>query len=137
MSAFSHNHVYNKSQFSEIPRAPHPLTPPETNYEYVGLSHRATPTSEFEAPQYAAPSMDYTSASHRKTSSVVYINSGVKDTRERVANRSLKWLVVIFPPASFSREHGSFGHALSSGPDDRLSNGLLMPLYPTVRFLLS
>lgn len=63
---------------------------------------------------------------------MVYINSGTRETRDRVVNRGLKWLVVVFPPASFSREHGQFGHTLSSGSIDRLSNGVLMPLYPTV-----
>ncbi|CDO75590.1 hypothetical protein BN946_scf184858.g30 [Trametes cinnabarina] len=69
---------------------------------------------------------------HRKRPSVTYLNSGLRESRERTVQRGLKWLVVVLPPVSFTREHGHLGHTLSSGPTHRLSNGILMPLYPTL-----
>ena len=44
----------------------------------------------------------------------------------------MKWLVLVTPPASFTHEHGHLGNTLSSGPSHRLSQGILMPLYPSV-----
>jgi hypothetical protein len=40
------------------------------------------------------------------------------------------------PPPSLPHDHGHLGHTLSTGPRHRLSQGLLMPLFPTVRFII-
>ena len=129
----------------DLPRPAHPLTPPDTDYET--LSHQAPvhqPAQNFPGlevdplhPHYPSSMADSPFASpyntlHRKRPSVTYVNSGIREARERVVQRGLKWLVVVIPPVSFSKEHGHLGHTLSSGPNRRLSNGLLMPLYPTV-----
>ncbi|KAI0638192.1 hypothetical protein C8Q77DRAFT_416014 [Trametes polyzona] len=128
----------HKSYLFDFPRPAHPLTPPDTDYE--ALSHQAPPAQNMAGletepfpPQQPPSVIDSPFATlHRKRSSVTYVNSGIRDSRERVVQRGIKWLVVVLPPVSFTREHGHLGHTLSSGPTRRLSNGLLMPLYPTL-----
>ncbi|EJF61240.1 hypothetical protein DICSQDRAFT_86763 [Dichomitus squalens LYAD-421 SS1] len=129
-----------KPYLYDLPRPAHPLTPPDTDYEtpsnqvppapnMTGLEMDPLPhmPSGLDSP-YASP---YGSL-HRKKPSVTYVHSGLREARERVVQRGLRWLVVVVPPASFAREHGHLGHTLSSGPSRRLSNGLLMPLYPSL-----
>lgn len=122
----------------------HPFTAPESDFDYAqshpqalrsvhpgprngvdlepALSHLAGPAGEPSNSPYG----------HRRGPSVSYIHSGIRESRERVIQRSVKWLVMVSPPASFSQEHGQFGNTLSSGPSHRLSHGILLPLYPTV-----
>ncbi|KAJ7179106.1 hypothetical protein C8R46DRAFT_1187542 [Mycena filopes] len=68
----------------------------------------------------------------RAASSIVYHNSGLRESRERTVQRSSRSFVVVLPPPSFPQDHGHLGHTLSSGPRHRLSQGLLMPLFPTM-----
>ncbi|KAF7292453.1 hypothetical protein HMN09_01229400 [Mycena chlorophos] len=72
----------------------------------------------------------------RAASSIVYHNSGLRESRERTVQRSSRSFIVVLPPPSLPQDHGHLGHTLSSGPRNRLSQGLLMPLFPTVRFPL-
>ncbi|KAL1946795.1 hypothetical protein VTO73DRAFT_14899 [Trametes versicolor] len=135
----SGHHAY-KSHLYDLPRPVHPLTPPDTDFET--LSQQVAPaqnmagleTDPFPPQHQHHPSMADSpfSGLHRKRPSVSYVNSGIRDSRERVVQRGIKWLVVVLPPVSFAREHGHLGHTLSSGPTRRLSNGLLMPLFPTL-----
>jgi len=65
----------------------------------------------------------------RTTTSVLgYNQSG----RERSRQRTSRWLVLVLPPSFITQSQGAFGQTLSSGPSTRLSQGLLLPLYPTV-----
>ncbi|KAI0750809.1 hypothetical protein C8Q80DRAFT_1154002 [Daedaleopsis nitida] len=136
------HHLPQKPYLFDFPRPAHPLTPPDTDYET--LSHQAPPAQNaigLEAdplpPQVHPSTLDSPYATpygtlHRKRSSVTYVNSGIREARDRVVHRGLKWLVVVVPPVSMTREHGHLGHTLSSGPSRRLSNGILLPLYPTL-----
>ncbi|OSD04256.1 hypothetical protein PYCCODRAFT_1387140 [Trametes coccinea BRFM310] len=131
-------HNAPKPYLFDLPRPAHPLTPPDTEYET--LSHQAQPaqnmagleTEPFLPPQAPSVIDSPYSTLHRKRPSVTYLNSGLRESRERTVQRGLKWLVVVLPPVSFTREHGHLGHTLSSGPTRRLSSGILMPLYPTL-----
>ena len=137
------HHNAHKPVLFDLPRPAHPLTPPDTDYET--LSHQAPlpvqnstgPEPEPLHPQFPSSMTDSPFASpyntlHRKRPSVTYVHSGIREARDRVVQRSLKWLVVVLPPVSLSKEHGHLGHTLSSGPSRRLPHGLLMPLFPTV-----
>ena len=135
-------HQAPKPYLYDLPRPSHPLTPPDTDYETP--SNQAPPAPNMTGleldplPPHMPSTLDSPYASpygslHRKKSSVTYVHSGLREARERVVQRGLRWLVVVVPPASFTGEHGHLGHTLSSGPSRRLSSGLLMPLYPTVR----
>ena len=73
----------------------------------------------------------------RRVSTLAYHSSPLRDPRERPNGRQSRWLIVIIPPASLVEDHGPLGHTLASGPTQRLSQGILMPLQPTVREYVS
>ena len=66
---------------------------------------------------------------NRTTTSVLGYN---QSNRERSRQRASRWLVLVLPPSFVTQSQGAFGHTLSSGQSSRLSQGLLLPLYPTV-----
>ncbi|KAF7332234.1 hypothetical protein MKEN_00104400 [Mycena kentingensis (nom. inval.)] len=70
----------------------------------------------------------------RAASSIVYHHSsGLREgLRDRAVQRSSRSFLVVLPPSSLPQDHGHLGHTLSSGPRNRLSQGLLMPLFPTM-----
>lgn len=95
-----------------------------TNYNLFGPSHDH-PFSGL--PSWAALSETPTRMQSRITTSVLgYNQSGREHSRHRVS----RWLVLVLPPALLTQSQGVFGATLSSS--SRLSQGLLMPLYPTV-----
>jgi len=80
-------------------------------------------------PSFAALSEAPTRMPSRATTSVLgYNQSGVERSRQRTS----RWLVLVLPPSFIAQSQGALGHTLSSGPSTRLSQGLLLPLYPTV-----
>jgi len=85
-----------------------------------------------EAEPSPSHTPDSAGARFRKISSIAYHTSGLRESRERTPQRASKAFVIIIPPASFTQQHGQLGHTLSSGPRYRLSQGLLMPLFPTM-----
>jgi hypothetical protein len=62
------------------------------------------------------------------TSTLGYNHPGREHSRQRAS----RWLVLVLPPSFITESRKAFGHTLSSGPNSRLSQGLLLPLYPTV-----
>ncbi|TCD69686.1 hypothetical protein EIP91_006703 [Steccherinum ochraceum] len=123
------------------PNVRHPLTPPETDFDYhhsqlllsqgiasapAGLGVEMDPAVHQVGLETPTPSY------HRKGPSVSYVNSTIRESRDRTVQRGVKWLIMVMPPASFAHEHGQLGSTLSSGPSHRLTNGILMPLYPTM-----
>lgn len=108
-------------------------TPPETDADVlVGARH---PVDLMNAPgsdQETNPQPSI-SVPVRRVSTLTYHNSPLRDPRERFSGRQSRWLIVVIPPASLVQDHGPLGHTLTSGPTQRLSQGILMPLQPTVR----
>lgn len=97
-----------------------------SNYNPFGHPHDLS----FSAlPSLAALSETPTRMQNRTTTSVLGYN---QSSREHSRHRVSRWLVLVLPPAFVAQPQGAFGHTLSSGPSSRLSQGLLMPLYPTV-----
>ncbi|EMD40728.1 hypothetical protein CERSUDRAFT_111307 [Gelatoporia subvermispora B] len=129
-------HRAQKSISQDPPRTIQPLTPPDTDDEHTRVLSRPTHqvnTSDQDASTHLSANAAETPLPfHRKGSPMNYVSSGPKEARERVVQRSLHWLVVVFPPTSFVREHGPFGHTLSTGSPHRMTNGILMPLFPTM-----
>ena len=125
---------------------PAPPSPPETHASYFGqvplhhsAPHRpamATPNSSFDMGSGLTPAaMETPTSRFRRGSSIGYISTpGHRELRERNGSVASKLLVIVVPPPSVGQEHGSLGHTLASGPPHRLSQGLIMPLLPTVRF---
>ncbi|KAJ7129633.1 hypothetical protein C8R44DRAFT_83469 [Mycena epipterygia] len=123
---------------------PSPFEFPQRNVEaaYTPPAQLPTPASiaggpdlhsaeYFESPA-ASVIPDASARFRRVTSSIVYHNSGLRESRERTVQRSSRSFVVVLPPPSLPQDHGHLGHTLSSGPRHRLSQGLLMPLFPTM-----
>lgn len=135
----------------EFPRPGPLLTPPDTESEYqVPLTHPvqmpvpvAPPTQSIPLPvdiepphsHRSVPSIATEVPASRKYSTLSYFNSGPREARDRVVQRtaSVRWLVIVVPPLSVVTEQGRLGHTLAIGSPERLSQGILMPLYPTVR----
>lgn len=112
----------------------HPQLPTPASTSIVGGQdpHAA---EYFETP--SASIADPTSRFRRAASSIVYHSSGLRESRERTVQRASRSFLVVLPPPSLPQDHGHLGHTLASGPRHRLSQGLLMPLFPTVRITAS
>ncbi|KAJ6539380.1 hypothetical protein B0H19DRAFT_1178771 [Mycena capillaripes] len=109
----------------------HPQLPTPASTSIIGGQdpHAA---EYFETPSASIVDPASTSRFRRVASSIVYQNSGLRESRERTVQRSSRSFVVVLPPPSLPQDHGHLGHTLSSGPRHRLSQGLLMPLFPTM-----
>jgi hypothetical protein len=109
-------------------------TPPETDADVlVGARH---PVDLMNAPGSHMSDQETNpqpSVPVRRVSTLAYHNSPLRDPRERFTGRQSRWLIVVIPPASLVQDHGPLGHTLTSGPTQRLSQGILMPLQATVR----
>ncbi|KAJ6485053.1 hypothetical protein C8R47DRAFT_546123 [Mycena vitilis] len=116
-----------RSAPAETPQASQLPTPSTTSIIGGQDPHAA---EYFETP--TASVTDPASRFRRVASSIVYHNSGLRESRERTVQRSSRSFVVVLPPPSLPQDHGHLGHTLSSGPRHRLSHGLLMPLFPTM-----
>lgn len=123
--------LFRKPSPLEVPRNTQIPTPPDTDVNFFDsvsaqVSTTQAPPVEYESipPQPPLP---------RRVSTLSYHNTGIRESRERTAPRpQSKWLVVVTPPAAITQEHGQLGQTLSSGPPGRLSQGILLPLFPTV-----
>ncbi|KAJ7047337.1 hypothetical protein C8F04DRAFT_3182 [Mycena alexandri] len=111
-----------------VPAANAQLPTPATTSIIGGQDPHAA--EYFDTP--SASVADPASRFRRAASSIVYHNSGLRESRERTVQRSSRSFVVVLPPPSLPQDHGHLGHTLSSGPRHRLSQGLLMPLFPTM-----
>ncbi|TFK23279.1 hypothetical protein FA15DRAFT_670675 [Coprinopsis marcescibilis] len=123
-------------------------SPPETNITLGPLPpgsqhrplHSMLPGHDNASVAYA-PSLDGTStplSRLRRQPSIVYHSpSHRSDARERAPSNPGKLLVVVVPPVSLREEHGNFGSTLSVGPLHRLSQGIIMPLFPNMYSQLS
>lgn len=108
-------------------------TPPDTDTDFLAAGGHQNTTDfmnvDLDHPSAGAP--------FRRVSTLAYHNSPFRELRERTPTRQSRWLIVVIPPAWLVQEHGPSGHTLASGPPQRLSQGVLMPLLPTVSRQLS
>lgn len=112
-----------------------PFTPPETNTEVKNPSvslHDHLTVLDYGPERHPATNGNTESPGtrFRRVSSIN--SSGLRETRERPNHGHHKSFIVVIPPAMVTQERGRLGHTLSIGPDHRLSQGILMPLFPTV-----
>lgn len=110
---------------------PHrPPSPPDTDMEAYGTPRRKQapqPLMMAHPDRPASPGFSETaSRSIRRgpSSSLPYTNTGIKDRRRSI--KQTRWLVVVIPPPSFTANS-------PSSPSGGSNNGVLMPLYSTVR----
>jgi hypothetical protein len=117
---------------------PPPLpTPPETDNDLVVGSHHTVDLMNASGIHGADPDLNAHPTSlaglpFRRVSTLAYNNSPFRDPRERPNIRQSRWLIIVIPPSSLVEDHGPLGHTLNSGPSQRLSQGIVMPLQPTV-----
>ncbi|KAH9049070.1 hypothetical protein EDB84DRAFT_1556303 [Lactarius hengduanensis] len=110
-------------------------TPPETDTDFLAGSHHAIdPTNAPGVADSDVNSHPSASAPFRRVSTLAYHNSPFRlgEPRERTTTRQSRWLIVVIPPTWLVQEHGPIGHTLASGPPQRLAQGVLMPLLPTM-----
>jgi hypothetical protein len=140
MSRLTTSPFHKPSPFT-FPRQP--ISPPETlltdnTYPPVTV-HPATNTEhrdreEEHIPLHVNHASIPSSSSHPRVGrpSISYQNSGFREPPNRPVHRSYRFFVVVIPPSRLINEHGQLGHTLTSGPSHRLSQGIIMPLFPTV-----
>ncbi|KAG1806772.1 uncharacterized protein HD556DRAFT_1224501 [Suillus plorans] len=116
---------------------PLPLSPPETDQESLPVQlPQASLVAGAELEQLGHSALSFPERSRfqsRRTSTLPYQNSGgVRENRDRTPSRASKSLIVVLPPSDFPMDHGQLGNMLSMGPRHRISQGILMPLFPTM-----
>ncbi|KAH9965957.1 hypothetical protein BC827DRAFT_1374293 [Russula dissimulans] len=114
-------------------------TPPETDTDFLAsglhsmdfMNAPSIHVGHGELDMNPHPSVG-AGAPFRRVSTLAYHSSPLRDPRERSNVRQSRWLIVVIPPTSLVQDHGPLGHTLTSGPSQRLSQGTLMPLQPTM-----
>lgn len=117
-----------------------PLSPPDTDHD---LSHippvslSGNPGADLDMTpangHHQGITPERTRYQLRRPSTLSYQNSGARDSRDRSYARSPRNLVVVIPPPDLPLDQGHLGNVLSMGPRYRLSQGILMPLFSSVR----
>lgn len=109
------------------------ISPPDTNVEHPrSLPYGRPPPltlnhdMDFPGPSGLSPSENPI----RRVSTLAY--NGSTNSRERSSQRASRWLLLVIPPPFLNQANGNLGHTLASGPAARLTQGILMPLLPTV-----
>lgn len=73
----------------------------------------------------------------RKPLSTPYHSSSLRDNNNKEKGQRFgKPLIIVIPPPTLVYDHGHVTHTLSNGPFHRLSEGVAMPLFPSVRTVL-
>lgn len=113
-----------------------PISPPETLTDsgYPSAMGLPPPTANEPRHEENTPFTNFEAPSHSRNSrpSISYQNSGFRENSNRPVHRNYRFFVVVIPPSRLIQEHGQLGHTLASGPPHRLSQGIIMPLFPTV-----
>ncbi|KAF8592349.1 hypothetical protein K439DRAFT_1610171 [Ramaria rubella] len=112
-----------------LPTRPVPLSPPETETEPVANMPNE---DNYVPPEFQQATTESPMARFRRVSTVAYNSSTLSNREGRISQKQSRWLVMVMPPASLTREPPVLGHTLSSAPAGRFSNGILMPLFPTL-----
>lgn len=133
---------FHKPKPFEFPRGL--PSPPETNPDMFSAavplvsSAPANTGQEFttgDAPHSVGANGETPTSRLRKSSSIPYHSSpGFRENKDRSSQRVSKALIIVIPPSTLLQEHGR-NVMLTSGPYHRLSQGIVMPLLPSVRYV--
>ncbi|KAF8529012.1 hypothetical protein BU17DRAFT_8332, partial [Hysterangium stoloniferum] len=126
MSRLTSKAPFNRpSVFDVLPTRPTPLSPPETERD-PGLLQGQEENNASSDIHHAEGSVP------RLRRNVPYTSTSILNREPRFPQRQSKWLIMVMPPPSLIHEPPVLGHTLSSAPAGRFSNGILMPLFPTL-----
>jgi hypothetical protein len=117
-----------------------PMQPVTPNKTQAGRGYQPTTGATLASTTDGPMSEDMPQSTHseihllsqNRKPSLCYQNSGFRDPSSRPVHRNYRYFVVVIPPSCLLQEHGQLGHTLSFGPPHRLSQGIVMPLFPTV-----
>ncbi|KXN89618.1 hypothetical protein AN958_05485 [Leucoagaricus sp. SymC.cos] len=135
MSRFTASPFHKPSPFV-FPREP--VSPPETLLTDSGYANPMGPSPannehcERNEDHVPFTHADTPSRSRLSRPSISYQNSGFREPPSRPVQRNYRFFVVVIPPPGLINQHGQLGHTLASGPSHRLSQGIIMPLFPTM-----
>ncbi|CAA7259799.1 unnamed protein product [Cyclocybe aegerita] len=137
--------LFHKPSPFVFPPIQAPPSPPETHSDTITLGPQTGPPPHpFGSQDYiineaslATGSPDTSGSRFKRGSSLPYHSSGVRDNKERGTPRSAKALVIIIPPSPLVQDYSRLGHASHVGASNRLSQGVVMPLFPTLFAQLS
>ncbi|PPQ98555.1 hypothetical protein CVT24_004046 [Panaeolus cyanescens] len=119
---------------------PHVLpSPPETQAESITMTPALPPSvaagvhdhgiNEFTLGTSFTPDQ---SSRIRRSSSIAYNTSSLREPKERPIQRPSKPLVIIIPPPGLIPAYAQTSSAFSMGPPSRMLQGTIMPLLPSM-----
>lgn len=134
---------FHKPSLHDIPRPVHPLSPPDTEdslpLNYHAVSREASSsdlsmsfvTKVDPTDQYQSLPMDASTPKvFRRPSTLNYVHSGPARDARSAPRPATRWLIIVSPPPSVSRNIQS--STLFLNPSNRTSHGILLPLLPSV-----
>ena len=138
---------FHKPSLHDIPRPVHPLSPPDTEDSlplHVHSVSREASSSDMSMSfitkvdpmdQYQSVPVDAASTPKvfRRPSTLNYLHSGPARESRSVPRPATRWLIIMVPPAAVARNAQTSNLFLN--PSNRSSNGILMPLLPSVSAL--
>ena len=114
------------------------INPPKPNGDHIlpsvyRQSNATVANHESDSSGFpvAWPPLENNSSRVRRVSTLPYNNIN-RDSLDLSRQKPSRWLVLVLPPALLIQESRNLGQTLASGPKNRLSQGILMPLFPTV-----
>ena len=113
-----------------------PPSPDHDSSHIPLLSLSVNPVADFDmtsaAGHYLGATPERTRVESRRTSTLPYQKTGARDFRDHSHSRSPRNLLVVIPPPDLPLDQAHLGNVLSMGPRNRLSQGILMPLFSSV-----
>ncbi|KAF8974532.1 hypothetical protein BDZ97DRAFT_1911708 [Flammula alnicola] len=139
MSRLTASPFHKPSPF-QFPRAP--PSPPDTNSDTIipGMpipmlsAAQSLSGQDFGVAEggLASASPDTPGSRLRKSSSIPYHSSGFRENKDRTSQRGGKPLIIVIPPPTLFQVPGQHGPTIASGPYHRLTQGVVMPLFPSM-----
>jgi len=119
------------ARYTPLIHNPLPPSPPDTLADTLASGPTMPAHMPIDAP------VDDTAAElgtprKKRTPSVTYNTQGQRE-KERPVSRNAKSLMIIVPPSNLLQDHPQ----LASGPFNRMLQGVVMPLFPSVSLFVT
>ncbi|KAF9534290.1 hypothetical protein CPB83DRAFT_326976 [Crepidotus variabilis] len=132
---------FGKPSPFEFPRHGLPPSPPETHRENISGAPPILSAPSFGAQDIfpleaalasASPDLFGARVNPRKGSSIPYHSSPIPRETHRSTGSRTKALILVLPPSTLLQEPGPSSQIVSNTPFHRLSQGVLLPLFPSL-----